>query len=166
MNKQTSLVVITSSRSGLGKTLLGELIIRSLKKKLHKIIVIKHVHHSIDYKVKDTGRFLSAGADVVVAVSQDEVMRVEKKRVELTKLLKNLVGQYDIIIVEGFKEQLESLDEIFYGYCRIHIVEENELLHEERDRDSTRIRVGRNKLSHAAKLIEQYVTGRKCTIKY
>ncbi len=165
VDKQTNLIVITSSRSGLGKTLLGELIVKWAKKQLYKTMVVKHVHHSIDYRVKDTGRYLSSGADTVVAIGQEEIMKVERRKIELTKLLKGVVSRYDIIIVEGFREQLESLKTTFHKYCRIDIVEEdNKLTHRYKNGDITEIEAGRNKLLEVLRLLEQYIAEGKCKV--
>ncbi|CAB1239709.1 molybdopterin-guanine dinucleotide biosynthesis protein B [Clostridium sp. HV4-5-A1G] len=122
-------VSIISAGSNSGKTTLIEGIIKSLKKRGYKAGVIKYDVHEfqIDHPGKDTYRFAEAGADSVVIASDNKVALIKKteKRESIEKLLE-LFQDMDIIIVEGFKNNMFPKIEVYrksvnstliYGNC-------------------------------------------------
>jgi molybdopterin-guanine dinucleotide biosynthesis protein len=54
--------------------LLGETLARLASSRGLRVWVVKHVHHGVDYRVKDTGRYLAAGAERVYAIGPGEYM--------------------------------------------------------------------------------------------
>ncbi len=116
------LVLITSARRNMGKTQLGTMIVRFLRSQGLHVAAVKHVHHGVDYRVKDTGRYLEAGAEVVYALGPSETMIVYSRPATLTDTLENLLkANIDAIIVEGFKEHATELKTL--GACWAHISE-------------------------------------------
>ncbi len=103
------LVLIAGSGRNVGKTLLGEHLVRLASGRGLRVWVVKHVHHGVDYRVKDTGRYLSAGAARVYAVGPGEYMVVEKREVSLSEILKEAEGRADVVVVEGFRSMLPSI---------------------------------------------------------
>jgi molybdopterin-guanine dinucleotide biosynthesis protein B len=95
-------------KSGAGKTILLEKLVRELKRRGYRVAVIKHHAHTtrIDAPGKDSARFSDAGADVVVVASPVELARFERLPRELT--LSEIVSRVegvDIILTEGFKRE-------------------------------------------------------------
>jgi len=98
-----------------GKTALIERLIPRLKKH-GKVGCVKHAER-LDFpafvplnaggaavRLKDTERMFSAGADVVLGVSEDFTMKICRQRKELEELLKEMEREgVDFLIVEGFK---------------------------------------------------------------
>ena len=96
-----------------GKTALIERLIPRLKKH-GKVGCVKHAER-LDFpafvplrgaavRLKDTERMFSAGADVVLGVSEDFTMKICRQRKELDELLKEMEREgVDFLIVEGFK---------------------------------------------------------------
>ena len=96
-----------------GKTALIERLIPRLKKH-GKVGCVKHAER-LDFpafvplrgaavRLKDTERMFSAGADVVLGVSEDFTMKICRQRKELGELLKEMEREgVDFLIVEGFK---------------------------------------------------------------
>jgi len=115
------LVLVTGSGSNVGKTTLGTMLVKELAQQGVQVAVVKHVHHGVDYRVKDTGRYLGAGAVRVAALGPGEYMIVERRRLGLWEAL-GLLGGADVVIVEGFREQVgEILDR---GGCAVYIARE------------------------------------------
>jgi molybdopterin-guanine dinucleotide biosynthesis protein B len=66
-----------------------------------KIAVVKHTPHGIDLEGKDSAKFKEAGAEEVVLLNNESVhFRSGESLYGILKGLKN----YDVILVEGFKE--------------------------------------------------------------
>ena len=112
------LVLIAGEGRDVGKTLLGEHLVAALRERGLRVGVVKHVHHGVDYRVKDTGRYLGAGAERVVAVGPSEYMLVEKRRLGFWEAIQLLSGS-DTVVVEGFKEHIDSVLE--KGGCTAYI---------------------------------------------
>jgi molybdopterin-guanine dinucleotide biosynthesis protein B len=102
------LLLIAGEGRDVGKTLLGEKLVKALTSRGLSVGVVKHVHHGVDYRVKDTGRYLAAGARRVVAVGPDEYMVVEPRRLGLEEAI-CLVSGNDVVIVEGFRDHVEEV---------------------------------------------------------
>ncbi len=96
------------AKSGTGKTTLLEQVIAELKRRGHRIGVIKHDAHrfDIDHPGKDSYRLSAAGADTML-ISSPEKLAVIKKH-EASPPLEALVATYfadvDIVLAEGFKK--------------------------------------------------------------
>ncbi len=95
-------------RSNAGKTLLMEGLITALKARGHRVAAIKHTPHGhqIDLQGKDSQRMFNAGADAVVmgAPNQATIIRRVGTELELEDLLKSLGNDYDVVLVEGYKQ--------------------------------------------------------------
>jgi len=87
-----------------GKTTLVERLVHDLKK-YGKVGTIKHLHeHTINTPGTDTWKHADAGADVVVAVTKDEVVKFSRGN-HLEYALDELANSgMDFAVVEGFKE--------------------------------------------------------------
>ena len=95
-------------KSGIGKTMLIEKLVRELKSRGLRVAVIKHHAHTtpIDAPGKDSWRFAEAGADAVVVSSPVEIARFERVARELTLAeIAARVEDVDLILTEGFKRE-------------------------------------------------------------
>ncbi|MDN5331729.1 MAG: molybdopterin-guanine dinucleotide biosynthesis adapter protein [Tepidanaerobacteraceae bacterium] len=90
--------------SNSGKTTLITRIVKRLKERGVKVGVIKHTPHGFDVDESDTGRIYTAGADVVIASSEKELLRME--RLEQAVSLNDILGELkdvELVLVEGYK---------------------------------------------------------------
>ncbi|MDO8725609.1 MAG: molybdopterin synthase [Candidatus Methanoperedens sp.] len=87
-----------------GKTTLVEKLVCALKN-YGSVGTIKHLHeHNINRPGTDTWKHASAGADVVIGVTQSELVKFSREN-NLTKALDELADTgVDFGVVEGFKE--------------------------------------------------------------
>ena len=108
--EKPKLILIIGSGRNVGKTLLGEHIVRLAVARGLRVWVIKHVHHGVDYRVKDTGRYLSAGASRVYALAPGEYMLVERHEISPEDVVREVQGHADLVVIEGFKSLASSLD--------------------------------------------------------
>lgn len=115
------LILVTGSGSNVGKTTFGTMLVKELAQRGLHVAVVKHVHHGVDYRVKDTGRYLGAGAVRVAAIGPEDYMIVERMRIGLWEVL-GLLGDVDIVVVEGFREQVGEV--ISRGGCVFYIARE------------------------------------------
>jgi molybdopterin-guanine dinucleotide biosynthesis protein MobB len=101
-------VISIVGKSKTGKTTLIEKLIAELKSRGYKIASIKHTLHTVDFDVpgSDTWRHMQAGSEAVVLSSDKSLMMIKKTSANGTvqDALNILGNDYDIIIVEGFKE--------------------------------------------------------------
>ena len=94
-------------RSGSGKTTLLVKLIRELKRRGHRLAVVKHHYHpdlEFDVPGKDSFRFAEAGADHVIIAGPTKVVHVRQCTSEPT--LDDVVARVrgvDLIITEGYK---------------------------------------------------------------
>lgn len=88
-----------------GKTSFLEKLIKAAIKRGLKVVAVKHTHHKIDEKKKDTFRLREAGADPVLLVSKELLILTKKVEddLPLEKVVKDFVGHADIVFAEGFK---------------------------------------------------------------
>ncbi|KSW11581.1 hypothetical protein CF15_01740 [Pyrodictium occultum] len=112
------LVLLAGSGSGVGKTLLGTMLVEELRRRGLRVGVVKHVHHGVDYRVKDTGRYLEAGASRVVAAGPGEYMLVEPAALGFWDAVR-LLGEVDVAVVEGFR--LHIGEAVSKGGCVVYI---------------------------------------------
>jgi len=113
-------VVVAGAGSGVGKTALGERLVALLASRGLRVAAVKHVHHGVDYRVKDTGRYMAAGALRVVAVGPGEYLVVERGRLGFWEALaRAAAGGVDVVVVEGFREMLREA--LARGGCGVYI---------------------------------------------
>ncbi len=95
--------------SGSGKTTIVEKVVGELKSRGYSVATVKHVHGAkrIDLADKDTWRHINAGADLAIALSDSETLKVKPEKTELWRVLWKL-SSYDYVVLEGFKKS-------FYG---------------------------------------------------
>lgn len=96
------------ARSGTGKTTLLEKVIAELKRRGHRVGVIKHdAHHfDIDHPGKDSYRLTAAGADTMLISSSEKLALVKKHAAAppIEDLLAAYFTDVDIVLTEGFKQ--------------------------------------------------------------
>lgn len=87
-----------------GKTTLVERLVKALKKR-GSVGTIKHLHeHTINKPDTDTWKHARAGADVVVAVTQNELVKFSRDN-NLARAIDELANAgVELAVVEGFKE--------------------------------------------------------------
>ncbi len=102
-------VLITGSGRNVGKTLLGEWLAKLASHAGLTTCAVKHVHHGVDFRVKDTGRYLSAGAIRVYAIGPGELMIVERREANPLDVIEEARRHCDLVIVEGFRGVAEQL---------------------------------------------------------
>ncbi len=111
MTGSISPVVAIVGRSKTGKTTLIEKIIHELKQRHEdiRIATVKNTLHKADFDIqgKDTWRHMQAGSEATALSSADSIMIVKKKKAsdDLGEILRFFNGDFDLIIVEGYKER-------------------------------------------------------------
>ncbi len=101
---------VISKTSKSGKTTVVEKLVEELKKRGYNIATVKHIprdNFTVDKPESDTWKHASAGAGLVVGLSNDEAAFILKEGKSLDKtfeIIKKL-GSYDFVIVEGFKKE-------------------------------------------------------------
>jgi molybdopterin-guanine dinucleotide biosynthesis protein B len=94
-------------KSSAGKTTLLEKIITELKKRGHKVAIVKHSHHKddLDTAAKDTWRFTKAGSELSAINSLDHlaIYRRMDSFFEPRDIANYVLWDFDIILTEGFK---------------------------------------------------------------
>ncbi|NLV21376.1 MAG: molybdopterin-guanine dinucleotide biosynthesis protein B [Syntrophomonadaceae bacterium] len=101
-------VISFIGRHNSGKTTVLSGVIQYLKQAGYKVAVIKHAHHSLDISVhKDSELFLRAGADYVCASSPGLMLKYQRRKNEadINSLLSEVPAGFDLIIVEGYKNE-------------------------------------------------------------
>jgi len=85
---------------------------------------MKHIHtggFSFDYRAKDTWKHMMAGASVVVAVTDNEIITIRRAntRVTPTEELLNLFKDenLDYLFAEGFKSRMMHLENVKRVLC-------------------------------------------------
>jgi molybdopterin-guanine dinucleotide biosynthesis protein MobB len=95
-------------RSKTGKTTLIEKLIKELNSRNYRIATVKNTLHKADFDIpgKDTWRHMQAGSQATALSSADTIMIVKKKNGsdDLAQILRFYDNDYDLIIVEGYKE--------------------------------------------------------------
>lgn len=109
-------VISFIGRSGVGKTTYLEKLIAELKRRGHRVGVVKHDIHGfeMDHPGKDTWRHAQAGADVVCISSREKFAMIKKTRQDMA--LAEIVArmdEVDIVLVEGYKNHSPLQVEVF-----------------------------------------------------
>jgi len=100
-----------------GKTSLIEGMVSVYKSQGLNVAVVKHTkYRELDVEGKDTWR-LSRISDLTVGVAENQILIVEKGRFRLEDL-KSILKPYDIVVVEGFKQN--------HSFPKIVVVESEE----------------------------------------
>jgi molybdopterin-guanine dinucleotide biosynthesis protein MobB len=94
--------------SGSGKTTLLEKVVTELKKRGIRVAVIKHSHDSdlgFDKNGKDSQRYTTAGAEVVIVSSPQEIVFMKKTDHDLSpnEITRLIDPDIDLVLTEGFK---------------------------------------------------------------
>ncbi|MDI6799635.1 MAG: molybdopterin-guanine dinucleotide biosynthesis protein B [Actinomycetota bacterium] len=110
-------VVIVIGKSNSGKTTLIEGLIPELTKKGYRVATVKRARHGfeIDKPGKDSHKHARAGASAVLVVSDDRLALIKELEGEppLGDLIEAHFEAFDLVIVEGFKEE---------GYSKILVL--------------------------------------------
>jgi len=109
-------VVAIVGRSGSGKTTLIKKLIPELAERGYRVATIKHAPEelAVDQRIKDSQHHLKAGSLATVVSGRDRLI-LEIPTAEEASLEKavDLLGEdYDIILVEGFKQAGATLIEV------------------------------------------------------
>ena len=161
-------IISIVGKSGSGKTTLLEKLIAELKKRGHKVAIVKHSHHAsdIDTADKDTWRFTKAGSELSALNSLDHlaIYRRMDEYFDPQEISDFILWDYDLILTEGFK----SSD---FPKIEVHCREQGEGLITDHERllavvtdEPLEIDVpqfSRNDLSKVADLIEGILLSRK-----
>jgi molybdopterin-guanine dinucleotide biosynthesis protein B len=127
------LIVAAIGKSGTGKTVTLEYLIKQFSDENYKVGAIKHIHHkdfTIDTKGKNTWRYAQAGAKVIVAMAPNEIAIIKKTTQEtdnieqIIKTLKEEKEDIDIIFVEGYHDLMAKKVDV----VKIITVEDEEML--------------------------------------
>ncbi|QOJ78634.1 molybdopterin-guanine dinucleotide biosynthesis protein B [Infirmifilum lucidum] len=86
-----------------GKTTVAEFLVRELKARGLRVAALKHAHGGITPYNDDSSRLYKAGADVSVALSEEEAVEYKRGKPALWQYISSLRG-YDFLVVEGFKD--------------------------------------------------------------
>jgi len=103
-----TIICICSAHRKQGKTQLVMRIVEGLTNKGFKVGTIKHIGGNSSFdspQAKDTTRHAEAGAQLIVAVTNSEIITINRNEdPTLENALRNFSEDFDFIIVEGFKE--------------------------------------------------------------
>ncbi|MDR2203827.1 MAG: molybdopterin-guanine dinucleotide biosynthesis protein B [Nitrososphaerota archaeon] len=113
------LIVAAIGKSGSGKTVTIEYLIKQFSAEGYKIGAIKHIHHkdfTIDTEEKNTWRYTQAGAKIIAASSPHEIAIIKKTQTEnidqIIKTLKREEKKIDIIFIEGYHDLVSKRTDI------------------------------------------------------
>jgi molybdopterin-guanine dinucleotide biosynthesis protein B len=89
-----------------GKTTVIEHLIAEMRKRKYHVGTVKEMVRirTLDTPATETDRYSNAGAEVTVAVPQDETVVFIKKRLSIREILLHLQG-LDYVILEGFEHE-------------------------------------------------------------
>ena len=109
-------IVSFVGKSKCGKTTLIEKLIPELNQRGYRVGTIKHHSHTgieVDKPGKDTWRMAEAGAHAVAMVSPGKMFLLRDTRGEMPlEKVKDLLGEVDIILAEGFLSSAQEKIEI------------------------------------------------------
>ena len=104
-------------RSGSGKTVLLEKLIPELVRRGYRVATVKHDVHDfeIDREGKDTWRHRKAGSSCTVISSSKQLAMVRDMDhdASLEEIRDRFIGDVDIIITEGYKQERAPKVEVF-----------------------------------------------------
>lgn len=100
-------IISIVGKSHSGKTTLLESLIAEMKRRGHKVAIVKHSHHAddLDMASKDTWRFTRAGSELSVINSLDHlaIYRRTENYFDPQEISNFILWDFDIILTEGFK---------------------------------------------------------------
>ncbi len=100
-------IISIVGKSHSGKTTLLESLIAELKRRGHKVAIVKHSHHAndLDTASKDTWRFTRAGSEISAINSLDHlaIYRRTDGYFDPGEISSFVLWDYDLILTEGFK---------------------------------------------------------------
>ncbi len=100
-------IISIVGKSGSGKTTLLEELIAELKRRGHKVAIVKHSHHAddLDMASKDTWRLTKAGSELAAINSLDHlaIYRRMEHYFDPQEISNFILWDYDLILTEGFK---------------------------------------------------------------
>lgn len=101
-------IITVTGRSGSGKTTLIERLVKEYTSEGKKVSVLKSMRHDfeVDREGKDTRRYRSAGAAGALITNGRKIALmadISEEETPLT-LARKYFSDYDIVIIEGFKE--------------------------------------------------------------
>ncbi len=100
-------IISIVGKSHSGKTTLLESLIAELKRRGHKVAIVKHSHHAndLDTASKDTWRFTIAGSEISAINSLDHlaIYRRTENYFDPREISSFVLWDFDIILTEGFK---------------------------------------------------------------
>jgi molybdopterin-guanine dinucleotide biosynthesis protein B len=101
-------IVAIVGRSKTGKTTLIEKLILALKAKGYTIGTVKNTLHRVEFDKQgsDTWRHMKAGSETTVLNSAESIFMVRQKKSDdvFQDIIKWFGNEYDLILLEGFKE--------------------------------------------------------------
>lgn len=109
-------VSFVAASSGSGKTTLIEKILPILKARGLRVAVVKHASKGFDMDRpgKDSWRFRQAGADAVMLVGPAQMALIRSMHgMPSREEIERLVGDVDIVMLEGFKTNALNKIEVF-----------------------------------------------------
>lgn len=101
-------VISFIGRHNSGKTTVLTGVIDCLSAAGYRVAVVKHAHHGLDIEpLKDSERFLKAGANFVLASSPGLSMQYRRQANELdfSQIMEQVPTDIDLVIVEGYKQE-------------------------------------------------------------
>lgn len=98
-------IIEVAGTKNTGKTTLVTMIVSEMVKRGYTVGTIKHTHHDLDLKGKDTWKHREAGANLVVGTSESSTSFIISEKMDLEKILKNIktLMDLDYLVIEGFK---------------------------------------------------------------
>src|SRR5512139_3160 len=107
-------VSFVAAASNSGKTTLIEKVVPILKARGLRVAVIKHASKGFDLQLPEVDGYLKSGADSVIIVGHRDVALI-KNVGEMPSMddMQKDIGEVDIILYEGFKEDARKKIEVF-----------------------------------------------------
>ncbi len=98
-------IIEVAGTKNTGKTTLVTMIVNEMVKRGYRVGTIKHTHHDLDLKGKDTWKHREAGAKLVVGTGDTSTSFIVSEKMGLEKILKNIktLMDLDYVVIEGFK---------------------------------------------------------------
>lgn len=107
--QKPAIISVIATKSGMGKTTLVESLIKIFKSRNYTIGILKYdvKKFEIDKEGKDSYKFSKAGADNVIIASSQKLAMIQSLKEEKTiEEIVNLFGDLDIVLIEGFKNNI------------------------------------------------------------
>lgn len=107
--QKPAIISIIATKSGMGKTTLVEALIKTFKSRKYTIGILKYdvKKFEIDKEGKDSYKFSQAGADNVIIASSQKLAMIQSLKEEKTiEEIVNLFADLDIVLIEGFKNNI------------------------------------------------------------